>query len=157
MNVTATQVQDVLANNCQCIAGLSEVLRKHTFVGMADETLALLQHTTRLYLLNVANLSKDMFYQQVCFSICPSAFALPLDFACYCGTTPAPEYTGMTDRVLSSGKASSVMSMYALAKVYGTLPNLLVVPHFLERDGDTCSKLAAGAAALREHEQHQDQ
>ena len=46
--------------------GLSEVLRKHTYVGMADETLALLQHGTRLYLLNVAALSKDMFYQQVC-------------------------------------------------------------------------------------------
>ncbi|KAL3158286.1 DNA mismatch repair protein [Trebouxia sp. C0009 RCD-2024] len=44
--------------------GLSEVLRQHTFVGMADETLALLQHSTRLYILNVANLSKDMFYQQ---------------------------------------------------------------------------------------------
>ncbi len=46
-------------------SGLSEVLRKHTYVGMADETLALLQHGTRLYLLNVAALSKDMFYQQV--------------------------------------------------------------------------------------------
>ena len=41
------------------------MLRQHTFVGMADETLALLQHSTRLYILNVANLSKDMFYQQV--------------------------------------------------------------------------------------------
>lgn len=46
-------------------SGLSEVLRKHTYVGMADETLALLQHGTRLYLLNVAALSRDMFYQQV--------------------------------------------------------------------------------------------
>ena len=46
-------------------AGLSEVLRKHTYVGMADETLALLQHGTRLYLFNLASLSKDMFYQQV--------------------------------------------------------------------------------------------
>lgn len=52
------------------IAGLCEVLRKHTFVGMADETLALLQHGTRLYLLNVANLSKDMFYQQVYYLVC---------------------------------------------------------------------------------------
>ena len=51
-------------------AGLSEVLRKHTYVGMADETLALLQHGTRLYLLNVATLSKDMFYQQVCILLC---------------------------------------------------------------------------------------
>ncbi len=46
-------------------SGLSEVLRKHTYVGMADDTLALLQHGTRLYLLNVAALSRDMFYQQV--------------------------------------------------------------------------------------------
>ncbi len=46
-------------------SGLSEVLRKHTYVGMADETLALLQHGTCLYLLNVAALSRDMFYQQV--------------------------------------------------------------------------------------------
>ena len=63
-----------------CTAGLSEVLRKHTFVGMADETLALLQHSTHLYLLNIANLSKDMFYQQVCLLILshPSAFALSL-------------------------------------------------------------------------------
>ena len=65
------------------------MLRKHTFVGMADETLALVQHTTRLYLLNIANLSKDMFYQQVSLSIHPSASALPLDFACCCGCTPA--------------------------------------------------------------------
>ena len=56
------------------------MLRKHTFVGMADETLALLQHGTHLYLLNIANLSKDMFYQQVCLSIRSSAFVLPLDF-----------------------------------------------------------------------------
>ena len=32
---------------------------------MAHETLALLQHGTRMYLLDVANLSRDMFYQQV--------------------------------------------------------------------------------------------
>ena len=55
-----------LTFTCQILcAGLSEVLRRHTYVGMADETLALLQHGTRLYLLNVAALSKDMFYQQV--------------------------------------------------------------------------------------------
>ena len=42
-----------------------DIIRKHTYVGMADETHALLQHGTRLYLLNVASLSRDMFYQQV--------------------------------------------------------------------------------------------
>ena len=47
------------------MAGLLEIIRKHTYVGMADETHALLQHGTRLYLLDVAELSRDMFYQQV--------------------------------------------------------------------------------------------
>ena len=60
------QVGTCLHTTLNSVAGLTEVLRKHTFVGMADETLALLQHSTRLYLLNIANLSKDMFYQQVC-------------------------------------------------------------------------------------------
>ncbi|GLC43233.1 DNA mismatch repair protein [Pleodorina starrii] len=44
-------------------AGLGEVLREHTFVGMADGSLALLQHGTRLYLVDVGGLSRDMFYQ----------------------------------------------------------------------------------------------
>ena len=60
------------------VAGLADVLRKHTFVGMADETLALLQHGTRLYLLNVAALSKDMFYQQVCLCY-PAPCLIPED------------------------------------------------------------------------------
>ncbi len=63
-------------------SGLSEVLRKHTYVGMADETLALLQHGTRLYLLNVAALSKDMFYQQV--SRMNTAAAVVASAACSC-------------------------------------------------------------------------
>lgn len=50
---------------CDAMAGLLEIIRKHTYVGMADETHALLQHGTRLYLLDVAELSRDMFYQQV--------------------------------------------------------------------------------------------
>lgn len=64
------------------IAGLLEVLRQHTFVGMVDETLALLQHSTRLYILNVANLSKDMFYQQVCLRISLHCCALSAHGAC---------------------------------------------------------------------------
>ena len=63
-------------------AGLSEVLRKHTYVGMADETLALLQHGTRLYLLNVAALSKDMFYQQVSRRHTAAAAAVVAAAAC---------------------------------------------------------------------------
>ena len=48
------------------VAGLMDIIRKHTYVGMSDETHVLLQHGTRLYLVDVANFSRDMFYQQVC-------------------------------------------------------------------------------------------
>lgn len=34
-------------------------------MGLADDSLALVQHGTRLYLLNIQALSHDMFYQQV--------------------------------------------------------------------------------------------
>ncbi|GIL50895.1 hypothetical protein Vafri_6861 [Volvox africanus] len=44
-------------------AGLGELLREHTFVGVADGSLVLLQHGTRLYLMDVGTLSRDMFYQ----------------------------------------------------------------------------------------------
>jgi len=46
-------------------AGITDVLRSHTFVGMADATRALLQAGTRLYLTDVSILTRDMFYQQV--------------------------------------------------------------------------------------------
>lgn len=42
-----------------------DIIKKHTYVGMSDETHVLLQHGTRLYLTDVANLSRDLFYQQV--------------------------------------------------------------------------------------------
>ena len=57
-------------------AGLSEIMKHHIYVGMADHTLALLQHGTKLYLANAQLLTHDMFYQQVrvpmqaCCSIC---------------------------------------------------------------------------------------
>ena len=45
--------------------GLTDIVRSHTLVGMADDSLALLQHSTRLYLVDVTALTHDMFYQQV--------------------------------------------------------------------------------------------
>ncbi|KAI8986896.1 DNA mismatch repair protein MutL [Trametes punicea] len=44
---------------------LSEILAKHTFVGVVDSTrcLSLVQHGTRLYLLNHGALSAELFYQ----------------------------------------------------------------------------------------------
>ncbi len=41
------------------------MISNHTFVGMADATLALIQHGTRLYLLDTTAATKEMMYQQV--------------------------------------------------------------------------------------------
>ncbi|ESK91760.1 dna mismatch repair protein [Moniliophthora roreri MCA 2997] len=45
--------------------GLSEILEKHTFVGIADLDLclSLIQHSTKLYLVNHGALAKELFYQ----------------------------------------------------------------------------------------------
>ncbi|KAH0834783.1 hypothetical protein J3R83DRAFT_10384 [Lanmaoa asiatica] len=44
---------------------LTEIIKKHTFVGIADDyrCLSLIQHATKLYLLNHAALAEEMFYQ----------------------------------------------------------------------------------------------
>lgn len=46
-------------------AELSEILAQHTFVGVVDapRCLSLVQHGTRLYLLNHGALSAELFYQ----------------------------------------------------------------------------------------------
>lgn len=55
--------------NCRayltCRAELNEILAKHTFVGVVDapRCLSLVQHGTRLYLLNHGALSAELFYQ----------------------------------------------------------------------------------------------
>ena len=42
-----------------------DMIQNHTFVGMADSVLALLQHGTRLYLANTPAITKEMLHQQV--------------------------------------------------------------------------------------------
>ncbi|KAG4166259.1 hypothetical protein ERO13_A13G118900v2 [Gossypium hirsutum] len=44
---------------------LLDIVRQSTYIGMADDVFALLQHNTHLYLANVVNLSKELMYQQV--------------------------------------------------------------------------------------------
>ncbi|KAJ0754538.1 putative ribosomal protein S5 domain 2-type [Helianthus annuus] len=48
-----------------CHSGLLDIVRNCTYVGMADDVFALLQHNTNLYLANVVNLSKELMYQLV--------------------------------------------------------------------------------------------
>ncbi|KAH9617010.1 hypothetical protein KSS87_023847 [Heliosperma pusillum] len=54
---------DEIDNNCH--AGLLDIVKDCTYVGMADDFFALLQYKTHLYLANVVNLSKELMYQQV--------------------------------------------------------------------------------------------
>ncbi|KAL5220094.1 hypothetical protein ABZP36_024807 [Zizania latifolia] len=44
--------------------GLLDIVKNCTYVGLADEVFALIQHNTRLYLVNVVNVSKELMYQQ---------------------------------------------------------------------------------------------
>ncbi|WVZ67344.1 hypothetical protein U9M48_016434 [Paspalum notatum var. saurae] len=45
-------------------AGLLEVVKNCTYVGLADDVFALIQHNTHLYLVNIVNVSKELMYQQ---------------------------------------------------------------------------------------------
>jgi DNA mismatch repair protein MLH1 len=44
--------------------GLSTMLKKHTFVGVVDHQMSLIQHGTKLYLVNHRRLSLELHYQQ---------------------------------------------------------------------------------------------
>ncbi|KAI4331770.1 hypothetical protein L6164_016727 [Bauhinia variegata] len=60
-----TSVQELLDEiNSNCHSGLLDIVRNYTYIGMADDVLAVLQHNTHLYLANVVNLSKELMYQQ---------------------------------------------------------------------------------------------
>ncbi|XP_059460445.1 DNA mismatch repair protein MLH1-like [Corylus avellana] len=61
-----TSVQELIEEiDCNYHSGLLDVVRHCTYIGMADDVFALLQHDTHLYLANVVNLSKELMYQQV--------------------------------------------------------------------------------------------
>ncbi|XP_070566210.1 DNA mismatch repair protein Mlh1-like [Ptychodera flava] len=47
--------------------GLREMFKNHTFVGCVRPDLALMQHQTKLYLVNTTKVSQEFFYQQMIF------------------------------------------------------------------------------------------
>ncbi|XP_072981652.1 DNA mismatch repair protein MLH1 isoform X1 [Typha angustifolia] len=51
--------------DCNSHSGLLDIVKDCTYIGLADEVFALLQHNTHLYLVNVVNISKELMYQQV--------------------------------------------------------------------------------------------
>ncbi|KAF1876531.1 hypothetical protein Lal_00021245 [Lupinus albus] len=61
-----TSVQELLDEiNNKCDQGMMDIVRHCTYIGMADDVFAVIQHNTHLYLANVVNLSKELIYQQV--------------------------------------------------------------------------------------------
>ena len=46
-----------------CAESLKDIIANHTFVGCASREFALIQHTTKLYVVNIHNLTKNFFYQ----------------------------------------------------------------------------------------------
>eukprot|EP00271_Cylindrocystis_brebissonii_P008873 TRINITY_DN233_c1_g1_i3.p1 TRINITY_DN233_c1_g1~~TRINITY_DN233_c1_g1_i3.p1 ORF type:complete len:709 (+),score=177.20 TRINITY_DN233_c1_g1_i3:641-2767(+) len=61
-----SSVQELLASvDRETHAGLQDIVRSCFFIGMADEFMALVQHQTCLYLLNVVTLSRELVYQQM--------------------------------------------------------------------------------------------
>ncbi|XP_039124068.1 DNA mismatch repair protein MLH1 isoform X1 [Dioscorea cayenensis subsp. rotundata] len=49
---------------------LWDIVKNCTYIGLADDTFALLQHETYLYLMNVVNVSKELMYQQAVRKFC---------------------------------------------------------------------------------------
>ncbi|WIA11054.1 hypothetical protein OEZ85_011206 [Tetradesmus obliquus] len=59
-----SSVHELLDEVAAAVHGeLQELFRQHTWVGMADDRLALLQHGTRLYLVDTSAISRDLFRQ----------------------------------------------------------------------------------------------
>ncbi|KAJ7964618.1 DNA mismatch repair protein Mlh1 [Quillaja saponaria] len=66
-----TSIQELLDEiDRNCHSGLLDIVRHCTYIGMADDVFALLQHNTQLYLANVVKLSKELIYQQVLSRFC---------------------------------------------------------------------------------------
>ena len=49
-------------------SAMKTLLEDHIFVGCVDRSQALIQHSTKLYLVNTAKLSKELFYQIIIFN-----------------------------------------------------------------------------------------
>ncbi|XP_020573556.1 DNA mismatch repair protein MLH1 isoform X2 [Phalaenopsis equestris] len=61
-----TSVQELVREiDSKVHPGLHDIVKNCIYVGLADESFALLQHNTHLYLVNVVNVSKELMYQQV--------------------------------------------------------------------------------------------
>jgi DNA mismatch repair protein MLH1 len=81
--VLLTSVRELLASIAgACHAGLQLTVQRHTFVGVVTDALSLIQHGTKLLLVNHTQLARELFYQQALrtFGVStPFALDPPLD------------------------------------------------------------------------------
>jgi hypothetical protein len=146
--------------------GLSEALGNHTFVGCIDNTLALFQHQTWLYSLEVVAASEAYFYQ--CFLLqfarfgvlqlaTPLRIAEVVAYACPDSPTTTTTTTPEEIEVLLASKAPMFAEYFGIGIQGGqwltTLPNLLHgyepdlagLPDFLHALGTRVSWVEEGA------------
>jgi DNA mismatch repair protein MLH1 len=65
--VTLTSVHSLIdAVESASHDALTLIFQQHSFVGCIDDTYCLIQHKTKLYVINVCLLSQSFFYEQVC-------------------------------------------------------------------------------------------
>lgn len=97
--------------------GVSEVLKTATFVGLADSHRALLQSGTRLYLVDLTTLTRDMFYQQALrrfgqaprVVLCPAVPAVQLALV----AMEAEEAAGQWQDSTQAGKKEEIADLLA--------------------------------------------
>ncbi|XP_054877741.1 DNA mismatch repair protein Mlh1 isoform X1 [Poeciliopsis prolifica] len=83
--IKLTSIKDLRAEITEnAHRGLQEMLQKHSFVGCVDPQWSLIQHHTKLYLLNTTTLSRELFYQILVFDFG--------NFGVLRLSTPAPLY-----------------------------------------------------------------
>lgn len=89
--------------------GLMEMLRSQKYVGMVDSCRSLIQAGTRLYLLDLSTLTRDMFYQQAlrrCTACCNSSGILAGKDLGLTALTPPPSVKQLTLVALEAEEAS---------------------------------------------------
>jgi len=98
----ANILKDLLAECESDVAheGLMDVFRSQKYVGMVDSCRSLVQAGTRLYLLDLSTLTRDMFYQQALR--CCNSFAT---FTESIALTPPPSIKGLTLMALEGEEA----------------------------------------------------
>lgn len=121
--------------------GVSEVLKTATFVGLADSHRALLQSGTRLYLVDLTTLTRDMFYQQALrrfgqaprVVLCPAVPAVQLALV----ALEAEEAAGQWQDGTQSGKKEEIAELLAalIQKKAGLLGDCFSIQVDVERQG----------------------